>query len=165
MTLTTRRLAALLLPALLLAPAPPAHAGPNGIDTGFLLQGSIAYACYGCGDAATFTGVATYAGDYGPVTVPASGALFVAETCTDSGGAYGVLRLGDVDFNLWVTRTGPALVLWGYGPAGVFQPDGGPGTHTLDAPPGTCGVPLTASVTAVLVPLFNCACAIAGDDQ
>lgn len=163
MTLITRRLAALALPALLLS-APSAFAGPAGTDTGFALQGSIAYDCYGCADTATFTGVATYAGDHGPVTVPASGALQVAEACASSGSAWGVLRIGDTDFHLSLSRTDRAVTAWGYGPAGAFQPDAGGGTLTLDAPEGTCGVPVRATLTAVLVPFVNCACVIAGND-
>jgi hypothetical protein len=155
----TLALAFLLLPAVM----PPAQAGPSGIDTGFTLQGRIAYDCYGCAGTATFTGVATYAGDYGPVTVPAGGALYVGETCTDDGSAYGTLRLGDVDFDIWLTRTASAVTAWGYGPAGPFAPDTGGGTLTVDGPPGTCGVPATASLTATLVPFFNCACSIADD--
>lgn len=162
MTLLRRTLALLvLLPVATLTA--PAQAGPSGIDTGFTLQGRIAYDCYGCADTATFTGVATYAGDYGPVTVPAGGALFVGETCTDGGSAYGTLRLGDVDFDIWLTRTASAVTAWGYGPAGPFAPDTGGGTLTLDGPRGTCGVPATASLTATLVPFFNCACSIVDD--
>jgi hypothetical protein len=163
-TLTSRRLAALLLPALLLTSSPAAHAGPSGIDTGFTLQGRIAYDCYGCGSTATFTGVATYAGDNGIVTVPASGPLEVGEYCTDNGSAYGTLRIGDTDYVTWLSRTRSAAVVSSYGPAGWTAPDTGGGTLTIDGPAGTCGVPATATLTAVLVPFFNCACSVAGDD-
>jgi hypothetical protein len=159
----TRRLPALLLPALLAlaAPGAPAHAAPLGLDAGFVLQGSVAYNCYGCGPGATFNGVATFAGER---TVPATGALTVTESCGPAGGGYGTLRVGTDDYPVWLTRAGSAVVVSANGPGGAWQPYAGPGTLLLDAPPGTCGIPVTATLNAAMAPFVYCACLVAGGD-
>ena len=158
-------LLAALVPALLVAPA--AHAGPQGVDTGYVVQGSIAYDCYGCGTTATFSGVATYAGDFGPVTVPVTGPLDVQETCgATQGYAWGSLTLGSHDFQVNITRYPGSVLFYGVVDGNWWAPDLGPGTFSPDTAPGTCGSgPMTASISAVLVPGFNCACMIAGDDS
>lgn len=152
-----------LVLALLLAAA-PAHAEVAGNDTGFTLQGQLAYDCFGCGDTATFTGVATFVTEYGVTTRPATGTLYVGEVCgSTTGGLDGGLHIGATDYNLYVGRTGNAVTGTAFGPYGWYAPDAGGGTWTLDAPSGTCGVPATASLTMTLVPFFNCACYIGND--
>ena len=160
----TPRLLLALLPLLL--PVAPAHADPAGtVDTGLVLQGSLAYACYGCAPEATFSGIATWLGDNGPVTVPGSGTFSFNETCGATASGEGDLHLGNEDFTVYLSRTGNAVVLNMFGPGGFYRPDTGGGTLTVDGPAGTCGVPATASLTAVLVPTTNCYCMLAHDES
>jgi hypothetical protein len=153
------RLAALALPALLLA----APARADVVAAPFLLQGSVTYDCFGCAPGATFTGVSTVVHDGVAVTVPVAGVLTSTETCDATGGASGTFYVGPDEYTFTWTRAGAAAVVTGYGPIGAFQTEAGAGTLVVDAPPGTCGIPVTATLTAPLVPVNNCACVIAGD--
>jgi hypothetical protein len=155
----------LLPPTLLLALVPSAAHAEQVVRTPFTLQGSIGYACYGCGDTATFGGVMTVAGDNGPVTVPVTGELNVYETCTDSGSFYGTLHAGATDYQVYANRNGSAVTMSTYGPDGFYDVYLGGGTLTLDGGPG-CGTgPATASLTAAAVPFVNCYCMIGGDGR
>jgi hypothetical protein len=155
----------LVLPALLLAAAPlPAHADPTtAVRTGFVLQGSVAYDCYGCGDTATFAGIATFARENGFVNVPTTGDLYVNESCGDSGSFGGTLHVGADDYEVSVSRSTAAITIISTGPGGFYDAYVGAGTLTNDAPAGTCGVPVNATLTAEFAPFVNCYCQVATD--
>ena len=143
----------------------PAHADPTGLDSGFVLQGSLSYDCLGCAPGATFRGVSTFVRDGATVTVPTTGELTAEESCgSATGSGYGTLHVGADDYGVWWTRAAHAVVVTAHGPGDPLQTEAGPGTLVLDAPPGTCGIPVTATLTAPLVSFYGCACSIAGGD-
>jgi hypothetical protein len=155
----------LLLPATLLLAATPAVAHAEEIvRTPFTLQGSVAYACYGCDGTATFSGVMTTVGvgGNGPVTVPTTGELYVGETCSGTGSFSGTLHAGPTDYEVYVSRIGSAVTMTTFGPGGFYDVYAGGGTLTLDGASG-CGTPATASLTAASVPFVICYCVVAGD--
>jgi hypothetical protein len=157
----------LVLPALLLAAAPlPAHADPTtAVRTGFVLQGSVAYDCYGCSGTATFAGIATFPGTKGFTSVPTTGDLYVTESCGDTGSFGGTLHVGADDYDVWVNRTTVAVTVTSIGPGGFYDAYVGGGTLTNDAPAGTCGVPVNATLTAEVAPFVNCYCQVAADPR
>jgi hypothetical protein len=153
----------LLLPTLLLTATPSVAHAEQIVRTPFTLQGSVAYACYGCGDTATFSGVMTTAGDNGAVTVPTTGELYVDETCGDTGSFYGTLHTGAGDYEVYANRYASAIATTIFGPDGFYDVYLGGGTLTRDSGYG-CGTgPATASLTAASVPSVNCYCSVAGD--
>jgi hypothetical protein len=157
-----------LLPAALLGAsllASPAHADPTGLDNGFVLQGSVSYDCLGCASGATFSGVSTFVRNGAVVTLPTTGSLTVQESCESAtGGAYGTVQIGADAYQVSWTRAAGAVAVTAHGPGDPLQMEIGPGTFVLDAPPGTCGIPVTATLTAPLVSFYGCACLIAGDN-
>jgi hypothetical protein len=156
----------LALAALLVAAPLPAHADPTtAVRTGFVLQGNVAYGCYGCGDTATFSGIATFARENGFVNVPTTGDLYVYESCGDSGSLGGTLHVGADDYEVSFSRTAAAVTVISTGPGGFYDAYVGGGTISNDAPAGTCGVPVNAALTAEFAPFVNCYCQVAADSR